>query len=343
MRMLKTQEEIIGKWQTNYNRPLVSICCITYNHEAYIEDTIRGFLIQETDFPFEILIHDDASSDRTADIIREYETQYPKLIRPIYQSVNQFSQGKRINPNFNFPRAKGDFLALCEGDDYWVSPQKLTQQVSALSNNPSCHLSFHPVDVLSENKSTKLFSDGYGYYGASEHVMAGTEIIIKAGPGMAMCSIMVRKSTFDRLRELNPDFFFTKVTHFNIQCVALLQGEAVYTPEKMAVYRYGHTGSWSERCAKDSMYRIEQNRKFIDALDELEQIFPQRHSQAMLEARRKKLRQSYKLIGVPYRKKISLFLEKSNMSIIDFYQLFSGLLPSFLASLKKAIGFKNVK
>lgn len=129
-----TQEQIMQNW--NSEIPLVSISCITYNHEPYIAQTLDGFLMQKTSFPFEILIHDDASTDRTADIIREYEQKFPKIIKPIYQKENQYSQGKReISETWNFPRAKGKYIALCEGDDYWIDENKLQMQVDFLENN----------------------------------------------------------------------------------------------------------------------------------------------------------------------------------------------------------------
>ncbi len=115
--------------------PLVSISCITYNHESYIRQCLDGFMMQKTNFAFEILIHDDASTDKTADIIREYETKYPEIIKPIYQTVNQYSKGIKISITFNFPRAKGKYIALCEGDDYWTDPHKLQRQVDFLEAN----------------------------------------------------------------------------------------------------------------------------------------------------------------------------------------------------------------
>jgi glycosyltransferase involved in cell wall biosynthesis len=132
MRTLRSEQEIMSKWKSVSDQPLVSISCIAYNHEPFIEDALEGFLIQETDFPFEILIHDDASTDRTAEIIREYETRYPNLIKPIYQSVNQFSQQIKPVSDFNYARAKGKYIAICEGDDFWTDPFKLQKQVDIL-------------------------------------------------------------------------------------------------------------------------------------------------------------------------------------------------------------------
>lgn len=142
MRDLRSQDEIMASWKGEYDKPLVSICCITYNHEPYIEDALEGFLIQQTDFPFEILIHDDASTDKTAGIIQEYVREYPNLIKPIYQTENQYSKGKKINPEFNFVRARGDYIAICEGDDYWVDTKKLQKQIDYLTTNPDYVLTF---------------------------------------------------------------------------------------------------------------------------------------------------------------------------------------------------------
>src|SRR5690625_3999133 len=103
------------------NKQIVSISCITYNQSSYIRQCLDGFLMQKCNFKFEVLIHDDASTDNTADIIKEYQAKYPDIIKPIYQAENQYSKGVRgINIRFNFPRAQGKYIALCEGDDYWT-------------------------------------------------------------------------------------------------------------------------------------------------------------------------------------------------------------------------------
>jgi glycosyltransferase involved in cell wall biosynthesis len=116
--------------------PVVSIICNTYNHEKYIGEAIEGFIIQKTKFPFEILIHDDASTDGTVDIIREYENNYPHVIYPIYQIENQFSKAINIFSTYQLSRARGKYVAFCEGDDYWTDPYKLQKQVDYMDSNP---------------------------------------------------------------------------------------------------------------------------------------------------------------------------------------------------------------
>lgn len=138
----------------NNNIPLVSISCITYQHAPYIRQCLDGFLMQKTDFAFEVLIHDDASTDGTAEIIKEYEAKYPDIIKPIYQTENQWVKGRRGSRTFNFPRAKGKYIALCEGDDYWTDPLKLQKQVDFLEGNEEygmVYTSFNTVDEFGDN------------------------------------------------------------------------------------------------------------------------------------------------------------------------------------------------
>jgi len=116
---------------------VVSICCLSYNHGPYIAGALEGFLMQKTNFAFEVLIHDDASTDQTVQIIKKYEQEYPEIIKPIYQTENQWSKGFRsLSVTLNFPRAKGEYIAICEGDDYWTDPLKLQKQVDFLENHP---------------------------------------------------------------------------------------------------------------------------------------------------------------------------------------------------------------
>ncbi len=131
---------------------MVSICCLTYNQEKYIRKTLEGFVNQKTNFKFEILIHDDASTDDTANIIREYEKKFPDMIKPIYQLENQFSKGVKINNTYQFPRIRGKYFAMCEGDDYWTDYNKLQKQYDALESHEDCAMCTHIVNRIYENE-----------------------------------------------------------------------------------------------------------------------------------------------------------------------------------------------
>ena len=122
--------------------PLVSIACITYNQDKYIRQCLDGFVMQKTNFKFEIVIHDDASTDNTPSIIREYCDRYPDLFVPILQTQNKYREGKGILIPYVYPRCKGKYIALCEGDDYWIDPLKLQKQVDFLEENPDYVFSY---------------------------------------------------------------------------------------------------------------------------------------------------------------------------------------------------------
>jgi len=133
------------------DRPLVSICCITYNHARYIAQAIESFLFQKTNFAFEIIINDDASTDGTTEIIEDYRKRYPEIIFPVFQKTNLYSKGIRgMNPRFTFPIARGKYIAMCEGDDYWMDPWKLQKQVDFLEVNSSYVITFHDAKVINE-------------------------------------------------------------------------------------------------------------------------------------------------------------------------------------------------
>ena len=134
--------------------PLVSISCITYNHAPYIKKCLDGFLMQKTNFEIEILIHDDASTDGTEQIIRDYEKKHPTIFKPLYETENQWLKGRRGSKVFNFPRSRGKYIALCEGDDYWTDPYKLQKQVDFLENNPDFVISFTDYNQTVEGSNS---------------------------------------------------------------------------------------------------------------------------------------------------------------------------------------------
>ncbi len=147
---VRTEVELLRRWGGPGRKPMVSVLCHTYNHERYIDTTIQGFLSQDCGHPFEIVIHDDASTDGTAERIRDWQRRYPTLIRPILQAENQMSRGIMRPFHLAMAQARGDFVALCEGDDYWIDPLKLQRQVSFLIDNPEYSCSVHNYHLLDE-------------------------------------------------------------------------------------------------------------------------------------------------------------------------------------------------
>lgn len=217
--------------------PLVSICCIAYNHERYIAQAIEGFLKQETDFKVEIIIHDDRSTDRTADIIRSYQQQHPHLIKTILQTENQHSQGKRIFP-ITFARARGKYFALCEGDDYWTDPLKLRKQVAVLEANPDYTFCFHPVDWLDQESqerrerhiSPPVRKESYTVDDLLEH-----------GNFIQTCSTVFRRDVRD-----NYPAWLSGAGYGDVALYLLTAGRGPvgFVDESMATYRYHRGGVW---------------------------------------------------------------------------------------------------
>ncbi len=146
-KQLAMEKEFLAEYGEK-NRPLVSVCCLAYNHEPFIRQALDGFIMQKTPFPFEAIIHDDASTDGTAEIIREYAEKYPEIIRPIYQTENQFSRtGDYPHVAFVYPIARGKYIALCDGDDYWTDPLKLQKQVAFMERHPDCAMCYHDYRI----------------------------------------------------------------------------------------------------------------------------------------------------------------------------------------------------
>ena len=129
---------------------MVSVVCCTYNHAQYIRQALDGFLRQQTAFRIEVLVHDDASDDGTADIIREYAEKHPDLILPVLETQNQWSKGVRFFAS-HYHDLRGKYIAFCEGDDYWTDPKKLQKQVDYMEQHQSCSLCVHETAEITED------------------------------------------------------------------------------------------------------------------------------------------------------------------------------------------------
>ena len=129
-------------------KPLVTVCVITYNHARYVRQAMDSFLMQQTDFPYEIFVHDDASTDETQTILREYQEKYPDRIRLLLQEENQYSKNDKIMARFMFPVIDTEYIAFCEGDDFWTDPKKLQKQIGWLMEHEEYSLSVTSADTV---------------------------------------------------------------------------------------------------------------------------------------------------------------------------------------------------
>ena len=223
-----TEQQLLNKWNNN-EHPVVSICTVTYNHQGYIAEAIESFLEQETNFPFEILIHDDASNDNTQKIIKEYEKNYPTIIKPIYQTINQKSIFKSgMNPRFNYPRAKGKYIATCDGDDYWTDPYKLQKQVDFLEENPEYVMSFHSVAVINS-----IPNINYQYPIPKKTTLELKDLALKHY--IPTCSLIFKKN---KMPNPIPNWFANlPMGDIPLELMIASKGLTKYFPESMGVYR----------------------------------------------------------------------------------------------------------
>jgi glycosyltransferase involved in cell wall biosynthesis len=235
LKMFRTQDldlsnmDIHQDWSSLPAEPLVSICCTAYNQEAFISDAIEGFLMQKTDFPFEILIHDDASADGTAEIIKKYQEDHPELIRAIYQEKNQYSQG--VYPEFIVTElARGKYIAWCEGDDYWIDPYKLQKQADFLETHPEYVMISNNALNIREEEEYKIAHlikrESKPYDFTTRDLMIKNRCIT--------LTVMYRNGL---VKEYPPIFFESTGTDRRFYILLTLHGKGYVSPDVVGVYR----------------------------------------------------------------------------------------------------------
>jgi glycosyltransferase involved in cell wall biosynthesis len=220
----------------NDQLPLVSIICPTYNHEKFIERALEGFVMQKTEFPFEIIVHDDASLDNTVSIVKEYERQFPQLFSNIYQSVNQLSKEISSVTRITMAAAKGKYIALCEGDDYWIDPFKLQKQVDFLENNPDFAICFHNAKIISE-ANPEIVS----YSNQQDQPSVTTFEDLAKGEFIYTPTCMFRAKYFRML----PTEYYKYINNYTVDLHIAQFGNIKYFADVMSVYRIHSGGMWS--------------------------------------------------------------------------------------------------
>lgn len=243
----------------------VSIICNAYNHEKYIRKCLEGFVMQKTDFAFEILVHDDASTDGTASIIMEFEEKYPELVKPVYQTENQYSKPGSSVAFFQYPRVKGKYIAICEGDDYWTDPLKLQKQYDALEVRPDIDMcATKAKEVVANTEKFLRFVEPKN----ETCVISLHDVIMGGGNYFATCSLLVRKEIL-----LNP-YPFKKIISldYSLQISGALRGGVYYINEDMCSYRFLSDGSWTQKVKKDLSIQINTYLKIIEMLKSLDEF-----------------------------------------------------------------------
>ena len=229
-------------------KPKVSILCLTYNHEKFIRQALDGFLMQKTNFPFEVLIHDDASTDKTADIIREYEKKYPKIIKAVYQKENQWSKGINISRKYQWGRIKGTYVAVNEGDDYWTDENKLQKQADFLDSHPDFNVCFHPVKVIWEDKREKEVVFPSAKYRFNKKVLSLQDLLQRNF--IQTNSVMYR---WHNISKEWPESNFLPQDYM----MHLLQTQSAkigFIPDVMSVYRRNSGGVWTGVLQSDAWF-----------------------------------------------------------------------------------------
>jgi len=239
---------------------MVSIVCDAYNHEKYIADAMEGFVMQKTNFAFEILVHDDASTDHTADIIRDYEKRYPNLIKPIYETENQYSKQDGSLARIQFGRVKGKYIALCEGDDYWTDPLKLQKQFDAMEQNPQVDMCAHKAKKFDAKKKRMMKS----FPPVNDTRVLTPEEVIYGGGGFLATNSLFYRSAINQ----NPTRFrrFWEID-YTLQIYGALRGGILFLSDEMSVYRYMTSGSWTEATFTHMDRVIELYGKLQEILD----------------------------------------------------------------------------
>lgn len=239
----------------------ISILCVTYNHEKYIRKALDGFLMQEGDFSYEILIHDDASTDGTVEILKEYKKQYPDKITLVLQEENQCSKGKDVVTSFLYPLIQGKYVAFCDGDDAWIYEKKLQRQYEWMESNPDVSMCLHNairVNLAEKEFIPQVLDMDSGY-------MQDEEIIFSKKGRIPTASFFFRAENIKKL----PGYCrLAPVWDDSIKFLCASRGKIYYMDKVWSIRNYMHEGSWNKSMEQDDTFRYEHYKEYSRFLAE---------------------------------------------------------------------------
>ncbi len=243
----------------------ISVCCTAYNHEKYIRECLDSIVMQQAEVGFEIIVNDDASTDNTASIIREYEEKYPNLIRAYYQTENQYSQyGIKGVLREVFSHARGKYIAFCETDDYWTDPQKIQKQYEAMEAHPEVDICAHAVQVINSSDPQKTYAVAPKW---EDTVIPAGEVIAGGGAYVMTSSLFFRRDMQNNI----PRFRDFLEIDYTIQMHGSLRGGMLYLKDNMSVYRSLVVEGWTVKFQKNKPARkayYEDRQRMLQLLDE---------------------------------------------------------------------------
>lgn len=228
---------------------VVSILCTAYNHESYIRQCLDGFVMQKTNFKFEAIVHDDASTDNTASVIREYAEKYPDIIVPIYQIENQFRK-TNIYSTYLYPKSRGKYIAICEGDDYWTDPYKLQKQVDFLEANPDC--SFCCSGFVHKRKGEYDVLEVLSREDKPFFKFELNDFLTENWFTVPLTTMYRKREFLEEIKDFLPKYKYYRDVHMYYHL--LLIGKGLYISECMGCYRY-HFGGISSMQSKHVQIR----------------------------------------------------------------------------------------
>lgn len=289
---------------------MVSVICTVYNHEKYLRKCLDGFVMQKTNFKFEVLIHDDASTDGSAGIIREYEEKYPDIIKPIYQTENQYSKGIKVSQTFLYPLIRGKYLAFCEGDDYWCDENKLQKQFDVMENHPDCSICVHRVSLLENGIVLDKFIPDFKI----DDNIIDNNMYIKLMMGgyyylFQTSSYFIRMSLFDYKNK--PEFWVNSdVGDVPMILYCVSKGDLYYIDEVMSCYRNDSIGSWTNTVLKNASKMLEHTKKTLELFNSYDKYLDYKYTNNI-----KKIEEKIEF-------KISLYENNSKESLKKKYRPF---------------------
>lgn len=244
---------------------MVSVQCITYNHEKYIRKALDGFVMQKTNFKFEVIVHDDASTDRTAEIIREYAEKYDFIV-PIFQKENQYSKNLPFIIKYIYPLMKGKYIAYCEGDDYWTDSNKLQTLYDYMISHPECSMCCHAYENIEAN-TEKIMGEVHTLKADGEITI---QKAIKYDNPTQIASQMYRRECVIN----QPEIYLNRgVGDYTILLYAATVGKIHYIDKIMARHRIASDGSWTNRVYRNKKLRINHDQNMISFLKEFDEYY----------------------------------------------------------------------